>query len=78
MSSLRKGRRQQPRAIDDQMLAAAVERVMMNPAYNSSWMPDLVESYVHRQVAEAVLNAIAALPPIELYGHVLKITVAPK
>jgi len=64
-------------SIDEEALAEAVGRVMQNPALNVQWIPDMVEYYVHKQAVAAMFKAIAAIPPIELYGHQLSIVLQP-
>jgi hypothetical protein len=64
--------------ISEEALAAAVGRVMQNPAMNVQWMPDMVEYYVHKQAVQAMLSAIAAVPPMYLYGHKITLCVEPE
>jgi hypothetical protein len=63
--------------INEDALAAAVAKVMQNPAFNVEWMPDMVEYYVHKQVVAAMLQAIEKIPPIELYGHEISVSISP-
>lgn len=63
--------------VDDEVLAEAVQRVMQNPALNADWLPDMVEYYVHKQAAAAVLKTVASIPPVELYGHQLRVVLEP-
>jgi len=64
-------------SVDERALAAAVGRVMLNPAFNVQWLPDMIEFHIHKKLVTIALETLARIPPIEIYGHQLRIVLEP-
>jgi len=65
------------RELDSSKIDAAVAEMLKNPALNADCIPDFIEYHVHRAVAKKLMEAIDALPPIDLYGHRIRVVVEP-
>jgi|UniRef100_A0A6C0IVN5 hypothetical protein len=61
------------REIDTQVLSSHVQETMQNPLYNCANIPDFIEYHIHKRVVESLIESI---PPIDLYGHRIQISVS--
>jgi len=77
MPRMKQRRRSRSRSVDVAAVSQGVAQVMANPGFNVPSVPDFIEAYVHREAAKALLTALENIPPIYVYGHVVRIVVEP-